>query len=33
MSGKLDMHIKEDGIRGLTSNPAIFMKAISETDE
>ena len=33
MSGKLDMHIKEDGVRGITSNPAIFMKAISETDE
>jgi transaldolase/glucose-6-phosphate isomerase len=32
-SGKLDMHIKENGVRGITSNPAIFMKAISETDE
>ena len=32
-SGNLDMHIKEDGMRGITSNPAIFMKAISETDE
>jgi transaldolase/glucose-6-phosphate isomerase len=32
-SGKLDTHIKEDGVRGLTSNPAIFMKAISETEE
>jgi len=32
-SGKIDMHIKEEGVRGITSNPAIFMKAISETDE
>jgi transaldolase/glucose-6-phosphate isomerase len=32
-SGELDMHIKEDGVRGVTSNPAIFMKAIAETDE
>ncbi len=32
-SGELDMHIKEDGVRGMTSNPAIFMKAIAETDE
>jgi transaldolase/glucose-6-phosphate isomerase len=32
-SGKLDEYIKEDGVRGITSNPAIFMKAISETDE
>ena len=27
------MHIKEDGVRGVTSNPAIFMKATAETDE
>jgi transaldolase/glucose-6-phosphate isomerase len=33
LSGKIDKHIKEDGVRGITSNPAIFMKAISETDE
>jgi transaldolase/glucose-6-phosphate isomerase len=33
MSGKLDIHIKENGVRGITSNPAIFMKAISETEE
>jgi transaldolase/glucose-6-phosphate isomerase len=32
-SGDLDMHIKEDGVRGITSNPAIFMNAIAETDE
>ncbi len=32
-SGELDRHIKEDGVRGITSNPAIFMKAIAETDE
>ena len=31
--GKMDMHIKESGVRGITSNPAIFMKAISETEE
>jgi len=32
-SGELDRHIKEDGVRGVTSNPAIFMKAIADTDE
>ncbi len=32
-SGEMDRHIKEDGVRGITSNPAIFMKAIAETDE
>ena len=32
-SGKINKHIKENGVRGITSNPAIFMKAISETDE
>ena len=32
-SGELDMHIKEDGVRGVTSNPAIFMNAIAKTDE
>ncbi len=32
-SGEMAMHIKDDGVRGITSNPAIFMKAIAETDE
>ena len=32
-SGEMKMHIKDDGVRGITSNPAIFMKAIAETDE
>ncbi len=27
-SGKLQQLIEEDGVRGLTSNPAIFEKAI-----
>jgi transaldolase/glucose-6-phosphate isomerase len=27
------MHIEEDGVRGITSNPAIFMKAIADTEE
>ena len=31
-SGQLDRLIREDGIRGLTSNPAIFEKAIGGTD-
>jgi transaldolase/glucose-6-phosphate isomerase len=29
MSGELARHIEEDGLRGMTSNPAIFEKAVS----
>jgi transaldolase/transaldolase/glucose-6-phosphate isomerase len=32
-SGKLKQMIDEDGLRGITSNPAIFEKAISGSDE
>ena len=32
-SGELDNLIKVDGLKGLTSNPAIFAKAIGETDD
>ena len=31
--GKLDRLIREDGVRGLTSNPSIFEKAIAESSE
>lgn len=33
MSGELQRLIHEDGVRGLTSNPAIFEKAISGSDD
>ena len=33
MSGELQRLIDEDGVRGLTSNPAIFEKAISGSDD
>ena len=32
-SGELGRMMKEDGIRGVTANPAIFEKAIAETNE
>ena len=32
-SGQLDRLIEEDALRGLTSNPAIFQKAIGGSDE
>src|SRR5205807_2568310 len=32
-SGELSRMVEEDGIRGVTANPAIFEKAIVETDE
>src|SRR5205085_184638 len=32
-SGELSRMVEEDGIRGVTANPAIFEKAILETDE
>ncbi|MEA3401975.1 MAG: transaldolase [Armatimonadota bacterium] len=32
-SGELQRLIEEDGIRGVTSNPAIFEKAIAQTDD
>ena len=32
-SGQLARMVEEDGIRGVTANPAIFEKAIAETDE
>lgn len=32
-SGDLQRLIDEDGLRGMTSNPSIFQKAIGETDE
>jgi transaldolase len=32
-SGKLKKLIEEDGLRGVTSNPAIFEEAIGETDD
>ncbi len=32
-SGELDNLIKVDGLKGLTSNPAIFEKAIGDTDD
>ena len=31
--GELARLIKEDGLKGMTSNPTIFEKAIGETDE
>ena len=33
MSGELQRLIDKDGVRGLTSNPAIFEKAISGSDD
>ena len=32
-SGDLDKLIREDGLRGVTSNPTIFEKAISGSDD
>src|SRR2546425_4223651 len=32
-SGELKRMIEEDGVRGVTANPAIFEKAIVESDE
>ena len=32
-SGELDKLIEEDGLRGITSNPSIFQKAIADSDE
>ncbi len=32
-SGELDKLIDEDGLRGITSNPSIFEKAIADSDE
>lgn len=32
-SGELDKLIEEDGLRGITSNPSIFEKAIADSDE
>ncbi len=32
-SGKLQQLIEEDGLRGLTSNPSIFEKAFSESND
>ncbi len=32
-SGELDKLIEEDGIRGITSNPSIFKKAIADSDD
>ena len=32
-SGDLDKLIEEDGLRGITSNPSIFEKAIADSDE
>lgn len=32
-SGKLQRLVEEDGVSGVTSNPSIFEKAISETDD
>src|SRR6202521_6480102 len=32
-SGELKRMVEEDGVRGVTANPAIFEKAIVETDE
>lgn len=32
-SGELDRLIRDDGVRGLTSNPSIFEKAIAESSE
>ncbi len=32
-SGKLKKYVQEDGLRGVTSNPAIFEKAISGSDD
>ena len=33
MSGELSRLIQEDGLRGVTSNPSIFEKAISESHD
>ena len=33
VSGQLQRLIDEDGVRGVTSNPAIFEKAISGSDD
>jgi transaldolase len=33
ISGELKQLIVEDGLRGVTSNPAIFEKAISGSDD
>jgi transaldolase len=33
LSGKLKKMIKEDGLRGMTSNPSIFEKAIAESND
>jgi transaldolase len=33
LSGELRQLIEEDGLRGVTSNPAIFEKAISESHD
>ena len=32
-SGELRTLIERDGLKGITSNPSIFEKAIAETDE
>ncbi len=32
-SGELEKLVREDGLRGMTSNPAIFEKAIAESDD
>ena len=32
-SGELQQMVEEDGLRGITSNPKIFMKAITGSDE
>jgi transaldolase len=32
-SGELDRFIEEDGLRGITSNPSIFKKAIAESED
>lgn len=32
-SGELEKRVKEQGLRGITSNPTIFNKAISESDD
>jgi len=32
-SGELDKLLRDDGLRGMTSNPAIFEKAIAESDD
>src|SRR5512140_354102 len=32
-SGELEKLIRDDGLRGMTSNPSIFEKAIAESDD